>query len=402
MTKLTTLIFLFLTSHFLFAQITFKKGYVIDNQNKRIECLIKDNDWRNNPQVFNYQISQSSEVLKGNLDNISEFGIYGKSNFKRAEIELDVSTDELSRLTYDKNPTWEKRKVFLKFLVDGEAKLYSYIFGASFRYYYSTGISNKIVPLIFKKYRSSKGISENLSFKQELISQVNCGNQDLYVLNTLKYSEEMLIKFFAEFNACRGGDSGIMKVIASENKRRDFIKSNLNLGFGYSKLTLKHINGPNPSRVWDNSIEYRIGIRSAFILPFRMNKWSIVIDPHFYYNPKVREDTRDIYESEFKYFTLPFGVSHKAFLNNGSNLNFSLLHNVGTNKSDPDVGALNLSLRPARMLNVDIGYEKKKLGVFVRYYTSSIFKTTNTIYYRTLNGFQVVFKYNFLSIQAKR
>lgn len=401
MTKLTTLILFFLASNYLFAQITFKKGYVIDNQNKRIECLIKDNDWKNNPQFVNYQIDQNSEILKGNLETISEFGIYGKSTFKRANIDLDVSSDELSKMTFEKDPILEKKVVYLKILVDGEAKLYSYSFGEANKYFYSLGVSNTVIPLVFKKYRSSKGYSENLSFKQQLIEQINCGNQDLYVLNSLKYNE-MLIKYFAEFNTCRGGDSGIIKENSLEHKNRDFINSNFNLGLGYSKLRLKYINGPNPSRVWDNSIEYRIGIRSAFIFPFRMNKWSIVIDPHFYYNPKVREDTQDVYESEFKYFTIPFGISHKVFLNNNSNLNISILHNVGANKNDPDVGALNMSLRPARMINLDIGYEKKKFGIFVRYYASSIFKTTNSLYYRNLNGFQAVLTYNFLNIQSKR
>lgn len=401
MTKFAAQILLLLTSHFLFAQITFKKGYVIDHQNKRIECLIKDNDWKNNPQAFNYQIHENSEILKGNLDNISEFGIYGKSRFKRAEIDLDLSTDELSKVTFEKNPIWEKRKVFLKLLVDGEAKLYSYIFGASYRYYYSTGTSTKTIPLIFKKYRSSKGISENLSFKQELISQVNCGNQDLFVLNTLKYSEEMLTRYFSEFNTCKGGDSGIVLNKSTERTPRDLIITNFNVGLGYSKLILQHKNGSTPDRIWDNSIEYRIGVGGEFVLPFRMNKWCFVIDPHFYYNPKVREDTREVYEAEFKYISCPVGVGHKFFLSDKTNLKVNILYNLGSFRRDPDVGTLYYSLRPIEMLNMDLVLQRKKMGAVLRYYSSSMFRSRTT-YFRNLNGVQLLFTYNFLNIKKTK
>lgn len=402
MTKFAAQILLLLTSHFLFAQITFKKGYVIDNQNKRIECLIKDNDWKNNPQAFNYQIHENSEILKGNLDNISEFGIYGKSRFKRANIDLDVSSDELSKMTYDKDPILEKRVVFLKILVEGQAKLYSYDLGLKLKFFYSLDPLNTINPLVHKKYRTTKGYAENLSFKQNLISEVNCGNQDLFILNSLKYNSEMLTKHFSEFNQCKGGTLDKVEEIVAEKEKRDFINVNFNIGMGYSKLTVLNDYLSGGSVPWDKSQEYRLGTRVEFVFPFWMNKCSFVLDPHFYFNPKIREDRVFDYESEFKYVTIPFGVSYKFFLGEESNLNVSFLHNVGTFSKSIDLKEYYSVLRPARMVNLDVGYQRKKLGVMVRYYTSAIFNLRGLENFRHIVGGQVILNYYFLNRKIRK
>jgi hypothetical protein len=50
---LTALLFLF---SFSYAQITFEKGYFINNSGDRTECFIKNIDWRDNPTKFEYKM----------------------------------------------------------------------------------------------------------------------------------------------------------------------------------------------------------------------------------------------------------------------------------------------------------------------------------------------------------
>ena len=38
-----------------YSQIIFENGYFIDESNNRIECLIKNIDWKNNPTEFEYK-----------------------------------------------------------------------------------------------------------------------------------------------------------------------------------------------------------------------------------------------------------------------------------------------------------------------------------------------------------
>ncbi len=44
-----------------YSQITFEKGYIIDNSDQKIECLIKNIDWIFNPVNLEYKISEDSE-----------------------------------------------------------------------------------------------------------------------------------------------------------------------------------------------------------------------------------------------------------------------------------------------------------------------------------------------------
>ena len=62
------LLFLFTTifTFNCYSQISFENGYFIDNNNQKINCLIKNLDWEKNPTEFKYKLSESSELNKKN------------------------------------------------------------------------------------------------------------------------------------------------------------------------------------------------------------------------------------------------------------------------------------------------------------------------------------------------
>jgi hypothetical protein len=44
-----------------YAQISFEKGYYINNEEQRVECEIKNLDWKNNPKEFQFRVSEGTE-----------------------------------------------------------------------------------------------------------------------------------------------------------------------------------------------------------------------------------------------------------------------------------------------------------------------------------------------------
>ena len=75
--SLTLLLFFALITRS-FSQVVFEPGYFITESNERIECLIRNMDWKNNPYEIEYKLSEaSSEKIEG-IDNILEFGINGE------------------------------------------------------------------------------------------------------------------------------------------------------------------------------------------------------------------------------------------------------------------------------------------------------------------------------------
>src|SRR5690606_11264005 len=86
---------LFFFSFNLSAQITFEKGYFINNQNQKIECLIKNQDWVGIPKEIEYQLSETSSVEKTNFDQITVLQIYGTPHYyKKQEVNIDQNTDQ--------------------------------------------------------------------------------------------------------------------------------------------------------------------------------------------------------------------------------------------------------------------------------------------------------------------
>jgi hypothetical protein len=58
-------------------QISFEKGYFINNENRRVECLIKNYDQKNSPKEIEYKTSGNAEPQKVGIDSIKEFSIAG-------------------------------------------------------------------------------------------------------------------------------------------------------------------------------------------------------------------------------------------------------------------------------------------------------------------------------------
>jgi hypothetical protein len=57
-----------------YSQISYEKGYYIDNMNQKTNCLIKNIDWITNPTEFEYKLSENSESKKATIKSIKEFG----------------------------------------------------------------------------------------------------------------------------------------------------------------------------------------------------------------------------------------------------------------------------------------------------------------------------------------
>ena len=66
MKQVLALFILLFLSFNTFSQVTFEPGYIIDNSGQKTICLIKNNDWKNNPESFDYKINEAATVLEGN------------------------------------------------------------------------------------------------------------------------------------------------------------------------------------------------------------------------------------------------------------------------------------------------------------------------------------------------
>ena len=78
-----------------FAQIQFEDGYFISNDGKKTDCLIKNIDWKNNPNEFLYKVSKDAAIKTATISDVAEFGIVNISKYQRFDVDVDQSSENL-------------------------------------------------------------------------------------------------------------------------------------------------------------------------------------------------------------------------------------------------------------------------------------------------------------------
>ena len=371
--NLSIILFCLLTIH-CFAQIKFEKGYIIDNTNRKVECLIKNSDWKNNPKEFVYKLNDTDSIKKGDLTTIKEFSVPGEMKYIRVDTKIDRSPMDASVLSDSINPDWSSERLFLKVLVEGKASLYFYQENLFRRFFYTVD-NSPIQQLIFKDYLTNdidQHYQSNLKFQQQLWNDVRCMNTTMQSVERLNYDRGELQKYFKKYNNCQG--------IASIDYDTDKGKHNFNLritpGLNYSSLSVS--NGLESRYAeFKSQLHYRIGLEAEYILPFNRNNWGITIEPNF-------ENFKQQYKSpvnstvEMNTLELPVGIRRYFFIND----KFKLLLDaqgtiVGLNfNSNFNIQSSYYSLpfqidRTAYSISFGGGLQYSGISAEIRYYTNT-------------------------------
>jgi hypothetical protein len=294
-----------------FGQIKFEKGYIIDNNNRKVECLIKNSDWKNNPKEFDYKLSDTDSPKKGNLTTIKEFSVPGVMKFIRVDTKIDRSPMDASALSDSINPDWSSERLFLKVLVEGKATLYFYQEDLIRRFFYTVD-NSPIQQLIYKEYMTNDidhHYKTNLKFHQQLWNDVKCTNTTMQTVERINYDRAELEKYFKKYNDCEG----IAFVDYDNNKERHNFNLRITPGINYSSLSVSNQLESRKAE-FKSQLNYRIGLEAEFILPFNRNSWGITIEPNFQ-NFKQQYNSLVNNTVEMNTLEFPVGIRRYFFIN---------------------------------------------------------------------------------------
>ena len=146
------LLFLILVSTSTFGQISFEKGFIILNNNDKMECFIKNYNWVKAPKNLEYKLSDSGIVQSMDISAIKSFEIENTVKYIHVEISIDRSSTELSSISTDQNPFWSQEKLLLKVIVEGKASLFYYQDLVPERYFFEVD-EGDIEQLVYKQYK---------------------------------------------------------------------------------------------------------------------------------------------------------------------------------------------------------------------------------------------------------
>ena len=372
------ILIVFLYSFGINAQIKFEKGYIVDNNGNKINCLIKNVDWRNNPDEIKYKTGNNSEVKIATVKDISEFGVDNYSKYKRFTVNLDRSSDNPKYLSDVKHPEFKKETLFLKTIIEGDASLYEYIDG-NLRRYFIKMKDKPIEPLIYKLYKTKNNdIGYNKAYSQQLLNNLKCNSITSKDIKKVKYNKKSLSDIFIKYNICKNS-----KYVNYEKQvKRDLFNFYIRPGLNFTSLTIDNNSAHSLYAKFDSKMTIRFGAEAEFILPFNKNKWSIIVEPTYQYfkSSGINRRKHDI-EINYQSIELPVGLRYYVFLNDDSKVfvngaflvDFAMNSSIDDDRDNIHIDISNSLVRSTARKNIalGVGYNYKNTFSFeIRYFTT--------------------------------
>lgn len=372
MRKICTAIAILIFTANTYAQIIYEKGYYITNADEKIDCLIKNVDWENNPTDIDYKINENSEKKNITINKIKEFGIYDISKFVRANVAIDRSSNSLNKMSYKKEPVFKDELLFLKVLVEGESNLYEYVDRNLYRYFIKTEEID-LEQLIYKEYLTGQSkILKNLGYKSQLWKYLKCSTFSIKTVEKINYKRRDLVSFFIAYNTCNDHTYETY----SKKQKRDFFNLSIRPGINSSSLSIDNFTTSNPivTADFDTETSYRFGIEAEFILPFNKNKWAFIIEPTYQSYASTFDFENDGITVDYASIELPVGVRHYFFLNKNSKIfvNGAAIVDlvIGDSALTYNSGRV-LEIKPIANFGYGIGFKyKNKYSIEVRNQTN--------------------------------
>ncbi len=392
----SVLVILFLaTSTLTIGQVIFEKGYYLDNSGKRIDGLIRNDDWRSNPSRFYYKENESSASKELGVGESGEFGLDKGIRFIRETVDIDYSSDvdeinrnpegAVSQLSRQRDPEWKRQTVYLQVVVDGYADLFYWYGEGRSRFFYRVA-NSPIAQLISKSYLKDNdesravvvGVNKPFSsfqqlrnddYKDQLFKNAICGKIGLERVKAIDYKREDLRLYFVEINKCFGAQYTDNDAAAPRSRK---IQLNIRPGLNFSSYEIETPTSFSTIRSsFPLATTFRLGAELEYFVRFSANHWSLLAEPT--YRTYSQEFTRGTAKDKVNYTSieLPLGVRYSIYLNPDSRifLNASFVLDFALSSEIAIQGAQTRTVSSSSNFAFGAGIARKKLSAEVRLFT---------------------------------
>lgn len=378
------------------AQVTFQRGYFIDNKGNKTHCYIENRDWRNNPTAFTYKLQETdSEKKTENIMGVSEFGIDNESLYRRFTVEIERSQTLMANLQKNKTPNFRVETLFLLAVVTGEANLYSYVDGNVNKFFYDTK-TTPIEQLVMIKYTEDDLVGYNYQFRQQLYNNVRCAKMPDADFKKIEYREKPLAQHFERYNSCTQA-AGENVNYTNLDKKREVFALRITPGVYQAAAQLRDPDDYYDASTDLNQTVFKFSIDAEFILPFNRNSWSIFLNPGYckfdpvksytslVNNPGFANDGDTVHytaTADYSGFEIPIGIRRYLYVNPNSRLFVDVAYVVGFGLSDPSIAFTNndnltnadvtIPINDKNNFAIGLGYAYKRFSVQVKFNTPRI------------------------------
>lgn len=382
---------LLLFSTFAYGQITFENGYFIKSNGEKTDILIKNYDWKNNPSVIEYKVTENEIPIKMKTSDLQEFSVGGQK-YITAKVLIDRSSSRIEELSSSKDFESSEETLLLKQLVDGKAGLYKYSDGSIVRFFYKRESDNLFKPLNYKEYLVNNNlIQKNEEYKNQLRKEFADSEKIRSTdIQNLVYRENELVKIFKNYNN--------VTELKTKNKNNFHVYIKPGIGISNYKI-LPPSENLSVGKKKENSIIFKAGLELEYILNFNKGKWALFSEPSFQtVKFKVNDYNNRNFAVNFSSIQIPFGLKYNMFLNSKSKIYVSTaLHfNLMLSKNTFTVDNYSTPAREALYLySFGIGYNYEKFGAELKWGTTPNFSSSYYGIYHdmTMDGLNLSLSY---------
>ncbi|NEV93479.1 hypothetical protein G3567_04850 [Psychroflexus sp. YR1-1] len=329
------------------SQSAYVSGYFITEDNSKVECLIYNRDWGQNPEEITYKMDEDSKTQTATLEDITEFKLDNTEHYyKRFKLNSDLVSYEDSKTIKQKGEA-----VFIKVLIDSETKLYSYKKSGERFFFFG---DEKPVLLRYDKTINDKGKAiKSRAFQKQLYDELNCVKFKISRYSKLEYTAKDLISLFKDYYRCNDYNFETtytrrtrfkydFKLISGLNFLSD-VSTSYEFTYNYDKPAPPSsgnvsipVSGESSERIhYKTKLNYIVGFENELFLPIQRNKWSLFFAPNYQHysgetsSYRLDEDfltsrTLPEFEFEFSSLELPLGIRYYSRWNE----NFKLFGHV--------------------------------------------------------------------------
>ncbi|WP_034059948.1 porin family protein [Lacinutrix jangbogonensis] len=266
MKKITLLLLLF--TAVAFSQENFIPGTVTSMDGSIKTGMINYQDWKIIPDEIEFKVNENIEKLSPK--DILEFEVEDDKFISR-EVTLDVTEQNLQRLTRSHKAEFKNTRVFLNVLQLGEVSLYEY-YDSRPHYFAEKGdvfmeLTNRIL-IDFK----TGDISKNRKYLGELnVFLSDCSS--FKISNNLEYKRKSLSNIVGKYNMCTGTS------VPKDNYTKDLSskkgKFYATAGANFSTFTVESIRFYAKDFKGSSSVNPFVGLAYEFLLTKNRQKWSL-------------------------------------------------------------------------------------------------------------------------------
>lgn len=353
-----------------YSQKSFEKGSITTNSGEIISCFIENLSWSLNPQKISYKKTIDGEAQQMDMLNFTSFEIDNKSKYIKATVDLDISSDNLSNLSYVREPVYEKRQVLLNVLIEGEASLYYYADHNSKSYFYRKN-EGKILELIYKKYNNFTRVNINEKYKQQLYVEFkNCSSLKRQDFEGLIYKLKSLVSLFKKYNSCRGNEPMLYSAVDKPQKSF-FLKAKA--GINYFSYEYTNSTIPTLSADFGNSLGYRLEIEGEFQFQFNKSEWAVFAilakNANIETTVEIRTSSLNLtQDATFRYSNTEIGIGLRKYFNTKGKSKVSLhtgyaMNFVSELEIDYEISPDLSEFRVSRQFMAGAGYHYDKFSL---------------------------------------